>query len=159
MLKVPPEPDGEKQMIFRTTIVAAAIALGGYAAIAQVDAIATRKQIMKGVGDQTKGGAAMAKDEAPYDQTTVLALFSSYVDASEKMPSLFPDNSKTGGETASLPAVWEKMDDFKAKFVKFGADAKEAIASVKDLDSFKVAFSGVTKNCGGCHETYRVKKS
>jgi cytochrome c556 len=30
---------------------------------------------------------------------------------------------------------------------------------VKDVDSFKTAFSGVTKNCGGCHETYRAKKN
>jgi cytochrome c556 len=146
-------------MKFRTVIVSAAFVLAAYAAVAQVDAIATRKQVMKGVGEQTKVGAGMAKGEAPYDQTKAMAIFTTYVDASEKMPNLFPDNSKTGGETAALPAIWEKMDDFKAKFVKFGADAKAALASVKDLDSFKAAFTGVTKNCGGCHENYRAKKS
>jgi cytochrome c556 len=51
------------------------------------------------------------------------------------------------------------MSDFKARSDKFAADAKEAQASVKDLDSFKGAFGGVTKNCGGCHENYRAKKS
>jgi len=146
-------------MNFRTVIVSAAFVLAAYAAVAQVDAIATRKSIMKGVGDQTKVGVGMAKGEAPYDQTKAQAMFTTYVEASEKMPSLFPDDSKTGGETAALPAIWEKMDDFKAKFAKFGADAKAALASVKDLDSFKAAFTAVTKNCGGCHETYRVKKS
>jgi cytochrome c556 len=114
---------------------------------------------MKGVGDQAKAGAGMAKGEAPYDQTKAQAIFTTFVDASEKMPNLFPDSSKTGGETAALPAIWEKMDDFKAKFAKFGADAKAALASVTDLDSFKAAFTGVTKNCGGCHENYRAKKS
>ena len=146
-------------MKFRTVIATAAFVLGAYAAVAQVDAIATRKQVMKGVGEQTKTGGAMAKGEAPYDQTKAQAIFTTYVDASEKMPNLFPDNSKTGGETAALPAIWEKMDDFKARFAKLGADAKAALASVKDLDGFKAAFGVVTKNCGGCHETYRAKKS
>jgi len=146
-------------MIFRTAIVAVSVALGAYAAVAQVDAIATRKQVMKGVGDQTKAGGGMAKGEASYDQVKAQAIFTTYVEAAEKMPSLFPDNSKTGGETAALPAIWEKMDDVKAKFVKFGADSKAALASIKDLDSFKAAFSAVTKNCGGCHENYRAKKS
>jgi cytochrome c556 len=146
-------------MKFRTVIVATAFMLGAYAAVAQVDAIATRKSVMKGVGDQTKIGAGMAKGEVPYDQTKAVAIFTTYVEASEKMPTLFPDNSKTGGETAALPAIWEHFDDVKAKFAKFGADAKAALASVKDLDSFKAAFGPVTKNCGGCHENYRAKKS
>lgn len=146
-------------MKFRTVIVAAAFVLGAYAAVAQVEAIVTRKSVMKGVGDQTKVGVGMAKGEAPYDQAKAQAIFTTYIEASEKMPTLFPDNSKTGGETAALPAIWEKVDEFKAKFAKLGADAKAALASVKDLDSFKAAFTAVTKNCGGCHETYRAKKS
>jgi cytochrome c556 len=52
------------------------------------------------------------------------------------------------------------MDDFKARFAKLGADAKDAIAKVTDLDSFKAAFGSIGKNdCGGCHEKYRIKKS
>ena len=52
------------------------------------------------------------------------------------------------------------MADFKARFAKFGEDAKAAAASVKDLDSFKAAFGNIGKNhCGGCHEQYRAKKS
>jgi cytochrome c556 len=75
------------------------------------------------------------------------------------MPGLFPESSKTGGDTAALPAIWQNKADFDAKFAKFGADAKAAASAVKDVDSFKTAFSGVTKNCGGCHETYRAKKN
>jgi cytochrome c556 len=143
----------------RTVLAVAAIAIGITAVAAQSDPIATRKATMKEVGAQTKTGGGMAKGEAPYDQGKAQTIFSTYVDASAKMPSLFPDSSKTGGETAALPAIWTNMADFKGKFDKFGADAKAAQASVKDLDSFKTAFSGVTKNCGGCHETYRMKKN
>jgi cytochrome c556 len=145
--------------MLRTVIAVAAIALGVTALAAQSDPIATRKALMKEVGAQTKTGGGMAKGEAPYDQSKAQTIFATYVDAAAKLPTLFPENSKTGGDTAALPAIWTNMGDVKARYDKFGADAKAAQSSVKDLDSFKAAFGGVTKNCGGCHETYRAKKS
>ena len=145
--------------MFRTVLAVAVIAIGATAVVAQSDPIAARKQLMKDVGAQTKTGAGMAKGEVPYDQAKAQAILTAYVDAAAKAPTLFPDNSKTGGDTAALPAIWQNMGDFKGKFDKFGAEAKAAQTSVKDLDSFKGAFGGLTKNCGGCHETYRAKKS
>ena len=143
----------------RTVLAVAAIAIGVTAVAAQSDPIATRKATMKEVGAQTKTGGGMAKGEVPYDQSKAQTIFTTYVDAAAKLPNLFPENSKTGGDTAALPAIWTNMGDVKARYDKFGADAKAAQSSVKDLDSFKAAFGGVTKNCGGCHETYRAKKS
>ena len=145
--------------MLRTMLAVSAIAIGITAVAAQSDPIAARKAIMKEVGAQTKTGSGMAKGEVPYDQGKAQTIFSTYVDASQKMPNLFPENSKTGGDTAALPAIWQNMADFKGKWEKFGADAKAAQASVKDADGFKTAFSGVTKNCGGCHENYRAKKN
>jgi len=143
----------------RTVLAVVAIAIGVTAVAAQSDPIATRKATMKEVGAQTKTGGGMAKGEAPYDQSKAQAILATYVDASAKMPGLFPPTSKTGGDTAALPAIWDNKADFDAKFAKFGADAKAAQGTVKDLDTFKAAFGGITKNCGGCHETYRAKKS
>jgi cytochrome c556 len=138
----------------------AAVALGVSMAVAQQDVIKERKDIMKGNGDQAKIGAGMAKGEQPFDLAAAQKIFATYVDAAAKMPSLFPDNSKTGEDTAALPKVWEDMADFKARFVKFGDDAKAAQGSVKDLDTFKAAFGDIGKNdCGGCHQLYRAKKS
>jgi cytochrome c556 len=145
--------------MFRTVLAVAAIAIGVTAVAAQSDSIATRKETMKKVGAVTKTGGQMVKGEVPYDQAKAQEIFATYVDASSQMPALFPESSKTGGDTAALPAIWTGMDDFKAKFAKFSADAKAAQGSVKDLDSFKASFGTVTKNCGGCHETYRAKKS
>jgi cytochrome c556 len=138
----------------------AVIALGVGVAIAQQDPIAARRALMKANGDQAKAGAAMMKGEAPFDLDKARKMFATFEDAAEKMPSLFPDTSKTGGDTAADPKIWENVDDFKARFAKFGADAKDAIAKVTDLDSFKAAFGSIGKNdCGGCHEKYRIKKS
>ena len=145
--------------MIRAFFAVAATALGVGVALAQQDPIAARRALMKANGDEAKMGAAMAKGEAPYDQTKAQAILATYVDASGKMPGLFPPTSKTGGDTAALPAIWDNKADFDAKFAKFGADAKAAQGTVKDLDTFKAAFGGITKNCGGCHETYRAKKS
>ena len=142
----------------QTLLAAAAVVIGITAVAAQSDPIAARREIMKGVGAQTKAGAAMAKGEAPFDQGKAVQIFTTYEDAAAKMPNLFPPNSKTGGETTAAAKVWEDKAGFDKGFAKFGDDAKKAKSTVKDLDSFKANFGGVTKNCGGCHESYRVKK-
>jgi len=126
--------------------------------IAQSKAIAERKDIMKGVGAAAKTGAAMARGSAPYDNAKAVEVFTIYANAAEKMPGLFPDDSKTGGETTASPKIWEDMAGFKAAFAKFAESSKAAQSSVKDLDSFKVAFGEAGKQCGSCHEVYRIKK-
>jgi cytochrome c556 len=149
--------------MIRTVLAAAAvgaIVLGVCAAAGQEDPIKARKAIMKANGDQAKIAGSMIKGEAPFDLAAAHKIFATFQDAAAKMPVLFPDSSKTGGDTAALPKVWEDMADFKARFVKFGEDAKAADASVKDLDTFKAAMGNIGKtDCGGCHELYRAKKS
>lgn len=146
-------------MLFRSVVAIAAIAIGVTAAMAQQDPIAARKALMKNMGAQSGQAAKFLKGEEPFDLTKAKALLATIAEDADKAPGLFPDTSKTGGETAALPAVWEKMDDFKAHFAKLSADAKAASASVTDEASFKTAFPNVGKNCGGCHELYRAKKS
>src|SRR5215472_5776848 len=144
----------------RIVLAVAAVALAITAVAAQSDPIAARKALMKKNGDEAKAAAAMVKGEAPFDAAKAHAIFATFADSAAKAPALFPDNSKTGGDTAALPAIWENKADFDARFVKFGKDAKEAEGKVKDLDSLKATWGGFAKeNCGGCHEKYRAKKS
>jgi cytochrome c556 len=143
--------------MIRTALVAAVLGLGLTAAVAQSDPITERRNTMKGVGAATRDGAAMAKGEAPFDATKAQAIFKVYADASKKMPGLFPDSAKSGGETTAAPKIWEDQAGFKAAFVKFETDAGSG-ASVANLEGFRTAFGNATKNCGTCHETYRIKK-
>jgi len=145
--------------MLRTVIAIATIAIGATAVIAQSDPIATRKALMKDMGGATKTGAQMVKGEVPYDQAKAQQILTTYIDVSAKMPDLFPATSKTGGDTTAAPKIWEDTAGFKAAFTKMSTEATAAKSAVKDLDSFKASFGGLTKNCGGCHETYRVKKS
>src|SRR6201987_2162959 len=108
-------------MMSRTVFAVAVLALGVTAVAAQSDPIAARKALMKANGDQAKIGAAMVKGEAPFDLAKVQAIFATFADAAEKAPALFPDNSKTGGKTEALPAIWKNKADFEARLAKFRA--------------------------------------
>jgi cytochrome c556 len=138
---------------------ALAVGLGVALAAAQDDPIAARKALMKTNGDQAKIGVAMIKGEAPFDLAAAKMIFATFAEAGTKAPALFPDNSKTGGDTAADPKIWDNLADFKARLGKLADDAKAASAKVIDLDSFKAAFGAIGKeDCGGCHQTYRIKK-
>ena len=139
-------------MISRVVLAVAALALGTTAVLA--DAIADRKALMKQIGAQAGQGGKFMKGEEPFDLAKAKNIFVVFATDGEKAAGLFPDNSKTG-DTRALPAIWEKMDDFKAKLAKFVADAKAAQAKVTDEASFKATFPEVTKDCGGCHQPYR----
>ena len=149
-------------MKINSAIAVAAIAAVTFAAtavIAQQDPIAARKALMKANGADARTAAGMAKGDTPFDLAVAQKIFANYAEAGAKLPGLFPANSKTGGDTAASPKIWDDMAGFKAASDKFAADAKAAGASVKDLDSFKAGFGAVSRNCGSCHETYRIKKS
>ena len=145
--------------MIRMVITASALAAAFSVASAQDDPIAARQALMKSNGQQAALGAKMVKGEEPFDLAKAKAIFVAIEGVANKAPTLFPENSKTGGDTAADPKIWSNMDDFKAMFAKLGADAKVAQSSVKDLESFKAAFGNVGKDCGGCHQTYRIKKS
>ena len=144
------------------TMLAIVIGLGVTAAIAQEDLIKARKALMKTNGQQAKVLGDMVKGDTPFDLAAAQKAFANFQNAASKMPDLYPDSSKGGDPSDDFnasPKIWDNMADFKARFVKFGDDAKAAASSVKDLDSLKAAMGNIGKNdCGSCHETYRVKK-
>lgn len=111
-------------MKFASALAAITTVALGATVMAQQDPIAARKALMKANGQAAGALAKMVKGEASFDQATAQKSFGTFEDAAAKMPPLFPDNSKTDGETAASPKIWENMADFKAKFVKLGEDAK-----------------------------------
>jgi cytochrome c556 len=149
--------------MLRTMFAVVTIAVGVSAAVAQQDVIKERKELMKGNGNQAKVGADMAKGEKPFDLAAARKIFAQFEETATKAATLWPQNSidqpTADDPYSSSPKIWENMDDFKARLAKLGSDSKAASESVKDLDSFKAAFTNIGKNnCGGCHEKYRLKK-
>jgi cytochrome c556 len=140
-------------MILRTACVTLAVALGFNAANAQ-NVIVERQNLMKRSGDMAKQGAQIARGNVPFDIAKTNEVFDTFIDKAEKLPKLFPADSKSG-DTKALSAIWDKPAEWDAAIKKFGDDSRAAKANTKDLDSFKVNFSMTGRNCGSCHEGFR----
>jgi cytochrome c556 len=143
--------------MIRTVLGVAVLAFGATALVAETDPIAARKALMKANGDQNRVATEMLEGKRPFNLDEAKKVFVVFAEAGEKAPALFPDNSKTGGDTAALPPIWENKADFNAKLAKFASESKAAGDATKDLDTFKVQITEVRKNCGGCHQTYRKR--
>ena len=144
--------------MIRTLVLAAALAVGATAVVAQSDPIAQRKALMKEVGGAMGPLAAMNKGEAPFDLAKVKASLDVFGKSSKSMGALFPATSKTGGETAADPKIWDDAAGWAAAIKKYDDVTVAAVAAIKDEASFKAEFPKLGGACGGCHNTYRVKK-
>ena len=148
--------------MMRTVVVVGALVLGIGAVAAQQDQVKQTQDMMKGNGKNAGALAAMVKGEKPYDQAAVDAALVQFEDTIKKFPTLFPDSTKglkPEGDYFPSPKVWEDragFDEHIASFAKAIADAK---GKITDLDTLKAILPIIGKQCGGCHETYRVKNS
>jgi cytochrome c556 len=133
--------------------------LGATAVLGAPEAIAERKKLMKENGAATRLGVQMVRGDVPFDLAKARAIFATYQKAGEQIPSLFPEDSKAGEETAAAPKTWQDMAGLKERAAQLAGDAGPASRSVQDLETFKAALQGVTKNCDACHQVYRIKKS
>ncbi len=147
-------------MIMRTVVVVGTLLLGVGAVVAQQNAVKVAQDQMKGNGKNAGALAAMVKGEKPYDQATVNAAFAQFEDTIKKFPTLFPDSMKglkAEGDYSASPKIWEDKAGFSEHIASFGKAVTDAKASVKDLDALKVALPAIGKQCGACHEIFRVK--
>lgn len=140
-------------------VLAVLAAATATAVVAQSNVIASRQAWMKENGKVTGEGARMVRGEAPFDLARARAIFKTYGDTARRLPRQFPASSKTGGNTAALPAIWEQSANWRKAVAKFRNDVAVEGRKIKDLDTFKAAFGAVTKNCGSCHEAFRAKRS
>jgi cytochrome c556 len=115
-----------------------------------------RKGIMKAVGGTMGSLAAVLKNQAPKEHARPLAM--TMRNLASIVPEIFPASSDFG-ETAALPAIWEKPAEFKSALNAFTlAAAILPDAAAKGGEDYKIAFVALGKACKGCHETFRKKK-
>jgi cytochrome c556 len=149
--------------MMRTVIVAGALLLGIGVVAAQQAQLKEVQDLMKANGKNMGGGlSAMAKGEKPYDQAAVDAALNQFEDTARKLPNLFPASAKgekLQGDYSPSPKIWEDKAGFDAKAASFARLVGEAKGKIKDLETLKAAVPGIGKECGGCHETYRLKHS
>ena len=146
----------------RVLVVAGALLLSVGVGVAQQDPVKDTQTAMKGNGRNL--GAVLSpmfKGEKPYYQAAVDAALTQLDDTAKKLGTMFPASMKDAkweGDFSPSPKIWEDKAGFDAKIASFAKVVTEAKAKIKDLDSLKANFPGIGKECGGCHETFRVKK-
>jgi cytochrome c556 len=146
--------------MLRTVVVLGTLLLGVGVVAAQQDQVAKTQLAMKSNGKNAGALSAMAKGEKPYDQATVDAALVALEEVAAKFPTLFPESIKglkPEGDYYASPKVWTDRADFEAHAASFTKAVAEAKGKIKDLDTLKATLPTIGKQCGGCHETYRVK--
>ena len=148
--------------MMRTVVIVGTLLLGVGTVMAQQDQVKQTQAMMKGNGKNAGALAAMVKGEKPYDQATVDAAMAQFEDTVKKFPTLFPDSikgMKPEGDYYASPKVWEDKSGFQEHIASFSKTVADAKGKIKDLDTLKATLPVIGKQCGGCHETYRVKNS
>ncbi|TDH38811.1 cytochrome C556 [Pseudohoeflea suaedae] len=146
-------------MTVRTLITAATFGLAAVVAAYAAEPQEVRQEMMKQVGGATGAMAKMVKGQEDFDQAKVIEALTTISSSMAEFPAQFPEGSETGMDTEAAPAIWEKKDDFEAKAMSLKEEADAGIANPPaDLDGLKAMFGPLTKSCGSCHETYRLKK-
>ena len=145
----------------RVVVIAGMLLLGAGAVMAQQDALKNAQTYMKGNGKNAGALGAMVKGEKPYDQAAVNTALAQFEDTAKNLPTLFPDSLKEAkweGDYSASPKIWEDKAGFSEHITSFGKTVADAKGKITDLDSLKAMLPVIGKQCGGCHETFRVKK-
>jgi cytochrome c556 len=144
----------------RTALVIGMLLIGVGAVTAQQDQVKQTQAVMKGNGKNAGALAAMVKGEKPYDQAAVDAAMAQFEETVKKFPTLFPDSIKglkAEGDYSASSKVWEDRAGFDEHIATFAKAVSEAKGKITNLDTLKAVLPTIGKQCGACHETYRVK--
>jgi cytochrome c556 len=145
----------------RMLVVAGALLLSVGVGIAQQDQVKRTQAMMKDNGKNAGALSAMVKGEKPYDQSTVNAALAQFEDTAKNLPTLFPASMKglkMEGDYDPSPKIWEDKAGFESQIQSFAKVVADAKGKIKNLDTLKAELSVIGKQCGGCHETFRIKK-
>ena len=140
-------------------LAVAFLVLGVGAVIAQSDPIATRKGLMKENQDNAEIVVRMMRGQALFDAAKVEAAFAQWTDTAQKLPSLFPDNSKSGQKTRAAPKIWTAKADFDDKATAFGKVVADNRDKAKgSVDGLRAAIPAIGNACDACHKDYRLAR-
>lgn len=140
-------------------IVLAVFVFGLETARAQQDPVKLREDLMKQNNDHAIAVVQMMRRTRPFDAAAVDAAFKQWAETAQILPSLFPENSRSGGDNRASPKIWINKADFDAKAAAFAKAVKENRDKAKaSLDGLGAAIPAVGKICDDCHKEYRLSK-
>jgi cytochrome c556 len=75
----------------------------------------------------------------------------------KNLKEMFPDNSKEGFKTESLPIIWEEKDAFNALMQKASDDMVKLASTIEETDNVGGTIKKLMwSNCKACHSKYRA---
>ncbi|RTL50794.1 MAG: cytochrome c [Bradyrhizobiaceae bacterium] len=144
----------------RLLILILATIITGAGVVAAQDAATPGQSQMRGNNDAIAALAAMAKGEKPYDQAAVDAAIARLEECARKLPTLYPESLKDAPATTRFSPsakVWDDKAGFTAQITGFATAVADAKAKVKNIDTLNVSVGAIGKQCGDCHQTFRVR--
>ncbi len=144
----------------RTVIVITTLLLGVGVVAAQQDQVDKTQLAMKSNLKSATTLLDIVKGKQPYEQAAVNTALAELEDVGKRFPVLFPDSIKglkPKGDYYASEKVWTDRKGFESHAASFAKAVGEAKGKIKDLDTLKATFPGISDECKGCHETYRVK--
>ena len=75
-------------------------------ASAQQNPVTMREDLMKQNNKHAVVVVKMVRGQQPFDAAAVDAAFAQWAATAQKLPDLFPENSKTGGDNRASPRIW-----------------------------------------------------
>jgi cytochrome c556 len=145
-------------MQFRSVLTAAvfAAAVGISFASAQQNVAEEREQLMKENNRNAILISKMVKGELPYDAQKVGKAFDQWDDTAKKLPKLFPETAKTGGDNRALPTIWTNRAEFDKDIAQFAKDvAAQRAKATENLAGLKTAWPMILDDCNDCHKEFR----
>jgi cytochrome c556 len=117
-----------------------------------VEPIKQRQTAMGTIAKASSTNFKMSKGEVPFNLATVQANLKTMETEAGKVKNLFPDDSKTGGDTDASPTIWQNKKDFNAAADTLVSTIKTAASTIKDEATLKSEYPKVARACGGCHK-------
>ena len=118
------------------------------------DIIKKRKSLFSENYKTAKRADILSKDLEFEDATKFMIKMSeNYLE----LLALFPENTKEGFGTQSLPSIWENKDEFNALMQKASDDMiklAKAIETAEDLRAVQKKL--MWSNCSACHSKFRA---
>jgi len=125
------------------------------AAGAQQDVVKSRQDLMKRSGQQMAVVNRMVRGQEAFDAAKVNAAFDAFADKAQKLPSLFPAESRKI-ESRALPKIWDDPKAWNAEVAKFAKNVADGRAkAVSGVDGLKAAVAPLVADCSSCHEGFR----
>lgn len=139
------------------------VAAAALVASAQADegALKHRQSVMKSIGGHMGAMGSIVKGEVGFKED-LEGHAHALAELAKIAPKVFPKGSNVK-DSAALPAIWEKPDDFKQKLASLATEAQKLVEVAKtkkgDMKAFQEQFGALGKNgCTACHDSYRQKK-